>query len=192
MLYVDESLIIGKGAHRIVYTHPLDQNKCIKISSMEGDRTQDLEAAYYKTLESIGISWKHISRFYGEIETNIGKGYVYELVRDFDQAISLELSNYLSIVPTTYIKLETILESLTELRNFLVNNKVIVRNLRPYNMVFKRITSSDGHIVIIDNVGHHNNNFHLSDHVSYLARKDIQKKWKKFELILQKTNAFKT
>jgi len=191
MLQLDDSLTVGKGANRTVYVHPSDENKCIKISNSESSRTQALESAYYKALESTAISWAHISRFYGEIETNLGEGYVYELVRDFNQTISLPLSNYLSSVPATNIKIEIILESLAELKNYLIKNKIIVRNLRPYNIVFKRMNSNFGRMVIIDNIGHHNNCFHLSDHVSFLARKDIHKKWNKFELSIQNTDVFK-
>ena len=74
--------------------------------------------------------------------------------------------------------------SLRELKAYLLNYKIIVRNLRPYNVVFQKTSQLKGIAVIIDNIGHHNNFYHLSDRIAYLARRDIQKKWRKFETSL--------
>ena len=183
-LHLDDSLIIGKGAHRVCYRHPLASNKCIKINHTENDRTQELECKYYKKLGPTSINWKYISKYYGVIDTNLGDGYEYELILDYDQTISLPVSEYLSASSARDVPQEIVLNSLKELKRFLMDNNVIVRNLRPYNIMFKRISPQHGYSVIIDNIGHHNNYFHLSDYIAFLARKSIQKKWKKFELNL--------
>lgn len=181
MLQLNNSLLFAKGANRSCYRHPLDSNKCIKIPNTGGMRTQILECNYYRRLESNNIFWKHLIRYFGEIETNLGRGYVYELVCDFDQSISLPLSDYFCSNPNKKIELEIILKSLAELKEYLLNNKIIVRNIRPYNIVFKRVKPQSGFTVIIDNIGHHNNLYHISDNFAFLAYKDILKKWNKFE-----------
>ena len=83
MLYLDESLLVGKGANRICYQHPVEREKCIKIPKVSNCQTQALECEYFKLLYTNNISWKHLSHYYGEVNTNIGRGYVYELIRDF-------------------------------------------------------------------------------------------------------------
>lgn len=183
-LHLDDSLIIGKGAHRVCYRHPLELNKCIKINHTEHDRAQELECRYYKKLGSTSIFWKYISKYYGVIDTNLGNGYEYELILDYNQSISLPVSEYLSGSSARDMPQKVILNSLRELKKFLMDNKIIVRNLRPYNIMFKRTAPQQGHSVIIDNIGHHNNYFHLSDYIAFLARNSIQKKWRKFELNL--------
>ena len=181
MLYLDDSLVIGKGAHRICYRHPSEQNKCIKIIHSADKSMQRLECKYYQQLALADINWEHLSRYYGTTETNLGTGYVYQLIRDFDGSISLALSEYLNINAPKKIGSELLRDSLGELKRYLLENKIVVRNLRPYNVVFQRISSTNGIAVIIDNIGHHNNFYHLSDRIAFLARKDIQKKWRKFE-----------
>jgi len=186
MLCLDDSLVIGKGASRVCYRHPHSTDKCIKVPFADKNQTQVLECEYFMHLESTQRSWKHISRYYGEIDTNMGVGYEYEFIRDFDNAASLPLSDYLSLKPSLNIELDILVESLAELKRYLLENRIILRNIRPYNILFKRSNTQEGVAVIIDNFGHHNKKFHLSDRVAYLARKDIEKKWRKFESLLQK------
>ena len=181
MLLLDNSLVIGKGAHRICYRHPSDQNKCIKIVTSADESVQQLECKYYQQLNMADISWRHLSRYYGATETNLGNGYVYQLIRDFDGAVSLALTDYLNDNAPNKIHSNLLQNSLSELKHYLLDNKIVVRNLRPYNVVFQRINPTVGIAVIIDNIGHHNNFYHLSDRIAFLARKDIQKKWRKFE-----------
>ena len=99
------------------------------------------------------------------------------LVRDFDENISLSISHYLSAKNNSNINSEVIHKALMELKYFLCENKIIVRNLRPYNLLYKRVDRQGGRIVIIDNIGHHNNRFHLTDHVGFLAKRNLLKKW---------------
>lgn len=181
MLYLDDSLVIGKGAHRICYRHPSEQNKCIKIIHSADESIQQLECKYYRQLDLADVSWKHLSRYYGVTETNLGTGYVYQLIRDFDGKISLSLTDYLNDHAPNKIPSSSLRDALGELKRYLLDNKIVVRNLRPYNVVFQRINPTNGIAVIIDNIGHHNNLYHLSDRIAFLARKDIQKKWRKFE-----------
>ncbi len=185
MFDLDSHLLIGQGANRVVYRHPTEPYRCIKIPKDRGIHTQALECDYYCKLELHNISWNHLSRYYGETETSLGKGYVYELIRDYNQTISLPLSYYLSTMPTKDIALDMLLKSLRQLKKFLIDNKIIIRNLRPYNILYKRLNQQEGLAVLIDNIGHHNNHYHLSDRIPVLARKDIQKKWKKFESSIQ-------
>ena len=88
MLHLEDSLVIGKGAHRVCYRHPLDQDKCIKVANNANDSAQALECKYYDKLLAENIDWKHLSRYYGAVATNLGNGHVYQLIKDFDGTIS--------------------------------------------------------------------------------------------------------
>ena len=181
MLQLDDSLIVGKGAHRICYRHPADQNKCIKIVSGSDDTTQQLECKYYQKLTRANINWEHLSRYYGKQQTNLGVGYIYELINDYDGTVSKTLTEYLNENTSDVIDSALIRGYLYELKKYLLTNKIVVRNLRPYNIVIQRTSPNDGIAVLIDNIGHHNNFYHLSDRLAYFACKDILKKWRKFE-----------
>lgn len=182
MLYLDKSLLVGEGAHRKCYRHPIDQKKCIKISKLSFSNIPTLENKYYDKLEKTQISWRHLSRRFEEVNTNFGTGYVFELVRDYDENTSLPISHYLNAQNSTNISLDVVNSALLELKHFLYDNNIVVRNLRPYNMLYRRINKQEGSIVIIDNIGHHNNRVHISDYIAYFSKIDISHKWHEFEM----------
>ena len=181
MLHLNESQFIAQGNQRKCYLHPTDENKCIKISKLGNNYSQQLEYKYYQRLENREISWEMLCKHYGVCETNLGMGYVFELVRDFDNNISHTIADYISTEVNNNVHYDDIVKALTSLKVYLIDQKIMVRNLRPYNFVFKRVDPHNGYAVIIDNIGHHNNLLHLSDYLDSLAQKDIKKKWCKFE-----------
>jgi hypothetical protein len=72
-------LFIGEGMGRKCYTHPFEKNLCIKIPSKRGQRSSQREIDYLNRLHASGKSFDMIADFKGEIETNFGKGNLYEL-----------------------------------------------------------------------------------------------------------------
>ncbi len=181
MLHLDESLLIAEGNQRKCYQHPSDADQCIKISKTTDNRSQHLEHKYYRQLEQRNISWECLCRQYGTTETNLGTGYVFELIRDFDGNISHTISDYLDATIASDVCKEDLLEALKVLKVYVCTQKIMVRNFRLYNFVYQRTSQHAGKAIIIDNIGHHNNFPHLSDHFPFLATRDLKKKWHKFE-----------
>lgn len=87
-----DELVIGVGAHRACYIHPEDHQKCIKVIYSQNDpiasKEIKRELAYYKHLNSYLKDWRGLTRYYGTVETNLGTGYVYDRIVDFDGKIS--------------------------------------------------------------------------------------------------------
>lgn len=83
-----DELVIGVGAHRACYIHPEDHQKCIKVIYSQNDpiasKEIKRELAYYKHLNSYLKDWRGLTRYYGTVETNLGTGYVYDRIVDFD------------------------------------------------------------------------------------------------------------
>ena len=50
---------------------------------------------YYKRLQRWGIPWDMITRYYGDVATNLGRGSVFELIVDQEGGISKDLEPYL-------------------------------------------------------------------------------------------------
>ncbi|MEM8844824.1 MAG: YrbL family protein [Pseudomonadota bacterium] len=184
-LKLSDSLIIGKGANRTCYRHPEDETKCIKIPHSKNCATQILESNYLKKLQKSEISWRHLSRYYGETDTNLGMGYSYELIQNYDQTISLSITQILEQRKTEQ-DLNIIRSTLDDFKSFIIEQNIIVRNLRPYNIVLRKDSPESSHAVLIDNFGHHNHHFHFSDVSSYFAKKRAHKKWNSFVSYLAK------
>ncbi|PHO16786.1 hypothetical protein CPU12_13860, partial [Malaciobacter molluscorum LMG 25693] len=84
MILLNNIEAIGKGTNRLCFIHPQDENKCIKIT-YSNDFSESLkEIKYYKFLQKKNISWKFLVKYYGSVETSLGKGEIFDLVRDYN------------------------------------------------------------------------------------------------------------
>jgi len=186
MIELSDKYLIDVGTNRACYEHPNDQNKCIKIVISGNNKESKQEIKYYKYLIKKNIAWKHIARYYGLIETNLGIGEVVELIRDFDGNISKPLSYY--IIKNSLIE-SNILESLlVNLKNYLFQEKIIVKDLNVVNIVYKKVTHDDSILVIIDGL---NNSFSIKNNINYFKVKTIKNIWKSFINSLYNAEVYK-
>ena len=87
---LNNELLIGKGTRRSCYQHPDDASLCIKISTgtPNGIKQQNRESHYYRAMEKRGVDFRHLARYEGSIETNLGTGHLYECIKDHDGSYS--------------------------------------------------------------------------------------------------------
>lgn len=170
---------VGKGNERKCYVHPEDESKAIKISyeqSQGRSKQTRIETNYYqKLLKRKKMNWKHLPKFYGEVHTNYGKGFVVELIRDFDGSVSKSLQYYLD----TY-GIEPFYEEIETYRRYFLDNLIIFNyGMMPKNILRRRISETEGELVLIDGMGDVS---HLQFHtkIPYFARKRITRRWDKF------------
>ncbi len=188
MLRLDPNTLFAKGTHRECYLHPEQPDKCIKISLPNREHQDRLEQYYYGSLSKRNVSWAMLSKSYGSVKTDRGQGYVFDLIRDYDGTISKTLKYYLSHDPTQEIPVKTLHLALSNLKNYLLSEKIILATMKTWNFVYQKQTPTQGLLIIIDNIGYHNLHFHLCEHWDWLARFRIQKKWNRFVTHLCKRN----
>ena len=148
-------LVVGVGRHRACYIHPEDASKCIKVVHNPGEHAfQEIkrELAYYKHLESYLKDWSGLPRFYGEVETNLGRGFVYDRIVDFDGRPSQSIEqrynqNYLNQLHEELSRL------IDRLRRYLWDNRIVTMFIKPYNVLCHRISASEIVPVVCDNIG---------------------------------------
>jgi len=185
MLKLESSALIGRGLRRECYFHPEDENKCIKIV-VAGDHKETVrEQAYYRLLEKRNIAWRMLAKFYGNVETNLGKGAIFELIRDYNGEVSKTLVQYLSAHKETVHNDQNFSQALLELKQYLLKWKIVTISLKPQNIVYKRTNESVGFLVIIDNIG--NSDFiPICNYIDWMATRKIHRKWQRFENLLAK------
>ena len=127
----DES-VIGVGAHRDCYIHPEDPAKCIKvIYNSSGTALKEIkrELSYYRFLNSYLNDWSGITRYYGTVETNLGTGYVYDRIVDFDGKPSQTISERYKIeeLKDNWKELD---EIISKLKKYMWDNRIITTALR--------------------------------------------------------------
>lgn len=188
MIHIDPSGLVGKGKRRECHVHPQDHNLCIKIV-VAGDNKETLrENAYYGFLEKRNILWTNLPRYYGEVETNLGAGYVFELIRDYDDNISKTLEYYLSSSKETESNYHGLSQALPLLKEYLIQHRIMTMELRPKNIAYRKTSDSEGILILVDNIG--NSDFiPICRYVQFLATNKINRKWRNFEQRLRRDYA---
>jgi hypothetical protein len=185
MVILESSQLIGRGLRRECYFHPDDESKCIKVVVVGDHKETVREQSYYRLLESRNISWNMLARFYESIETNRGKGAVFELIRDYTGEVSKTLGHYFSVNTGSHLNYQTLTRSLPLLKEYLLQWKIVTMSIKPQNIVYKRISAHEADLVVIDNVG--NSDFiPICDYVDFMAVRKIKRKWQRFEDSLAK------
>ncbi len=142
---------IGEGCNRRVYLHPKDTDKIIKVSKtsfMDVDSKREIK--YYSKLKKRkNISWKHLAKFYGKVVTNKGDAIVAELIRDYDGNIAKNFDYYIRQNGLVAYQKEW-----EDFKSYFINENIVVTfDLKPNNMLLKRINPHESVLVLIDGLG---------------------------------------
>lgn len=175
MLVVSEK--VGAGTERVCYVHPHDQNKAIKIPIGKRRKQTDREISYYQKLSKRKkISYSHIPQFYGVVSTNLGEGYVVDLVRDYDGEISKPLKWYFQ----NGYKLNYFSAHLSEFKEYFLKNRIIFNyDMNSGNVLVKKLSPEAMQLVVIDGLG---DVVYIEwpNIISAFVRLKIERRWKRF------------
>jgi len=180
MINIDPSSLIGKGLHRECYVHPENKNLCIKVVVHGDSKEIQREQKYYSLLQKRNISWEVLPRFYGLVETNLGLGAVFDLIRNYDGSVSKTLEFYLVSNEKTGSHYLGLLKAINSLRKKLYQQKIITMTLKAKNIVYKKTNHEEGRLIIIDNIGN-SDLIPICNYNAFMAGKKILRKWKRFE-----------
>lgn len=181
MLILKEEDFVGKGNERACYLHPEDKNKAVKVTYENNNRKKSkqtkIEVAYYKKLLKRGLTnWKHLPKFYGEINTNKGKGFVVEIIRDYDGEISKTFAYYLKENGLDKYKKE-----LADYKQYFLDNKIIFNfGMMPKNILLRKNSETEFDLVLIDGLGDVSH-LTIQNIIPYFVRRRILSRWNKFE-----------
>lgn len=146
-IILTDKLVIGKGRDRICYQHPSNQSLCIKIS-VTNNKQSVREARYFSYLYKTRSNTRQLSCYQGTVETNKGKGYLFDLISDDNGNASKTLTELFKCGSLSDKEIEAPIQ---QLKNYLVDNRICVRDLSPSNIVYQRL-GSDFKLVIIDGI----------------------------------------
>ncbi|WNC67916.1 YrbL family protein [Thalassotalea nanhaiensis] len=179
MITIDESLLIGKGAHRACYHHPSDDSLCIKVLFRQDINQKAIrrEIEYYQRLKKRDVSFSMLSKYVEEVQTNMGRAHVYELICDANGDVSLSLDNYLESDEMSLQYQDIIMASLKKLKDYLFEQQILTLTLYPRNLVLK--LTNEPKLVIIDDIGN-TEYIRFSEMSSALAVKKVNRKWVRF------------
>lgn len=176
MLELTEDLFIGAGKRRHCYQHPDDRNKCIKIEVCGGKKGRDMqtrrERRYYRLYTKRGCSPKHIAPFYGMVDTNLGPGAVFGIIRNPDGEISAPLGSL--ILGGMLIK--DFKKELEELRDYMSKEGIVCGDFNHGNLLVQDQPDGSRRLMIIDGLGN-SDLIPLADYCKPFREKKLERKW---------------
>lgn len=177
IIFIDERKILGIGNERVCFIHPDDSSKCIKINKPGViHRNQNkIESYYLSGLKQRKIPFTHLAEFYGEIDTDRGKGLMFERILDQNGSPSIPLQQAIeqSIISTQHTN-----ELLNELKQYLITNAIYIGDCNKDQLLVQR-NGNGMHLKVIDGLGtrRYGLKLKLLSHIPWYARYKIHAKW---------------
>jgi hypothetical protein len=180
ILLTDKDLL-AKGGERACYIYPSDNTKVIKTIFAQGlhNNQNELEYTYMQYLERKGVDLSHITKCFGFVDTNIGKGLVYDRVIDFDNTPSKSFRYY---VANKLLSQDTQEQLVEELRIYLNKNLILFVDTSLTNLFCQQYEKDKFRLIIIDGLGAKRTGvkFWLYRNSKIYTKYKIQRQWEKF------------
>ena len=191
MIILKDEDFVGKGNERACYIHPEDETKVIKIVySKQGikNNQNEVEYMYIGYLKEKKKDLSYISSCYNYVDTNLGKGLVFERVIDYDGKDSKYFKYYLK---KHFFSEDQEKNLLNELKNFLENNQILFIDCNTQNLFCKKVSEDKYTLIIYDGLGARRDSIKLSLYMKskLYTKYKIKKQWKLFIKNCEKSKA---
>lgn len=183
-IILTDDLFLGDGNHKIVYAHPTDKSLCVKILRTEDDPDFYKESRYRKALGNRADSMTLLTKYFGEVETSKGKGYLFERVLDYDGKISQTMLNVFDDTVADIKLLPATEKLLLDFKRTYFAEKFLLAGVDPDNYLVQRISPTERRVRIIDNIGIATF-IPLPYYFDYFAVKRAKKYWLRFVDLLR-------
>jgi hypothetical protein len=157
--------------------HP-NNNQCIKVTVGNNFLESKKEKKYYTLLKEKNISWEHIAKYHGTINTNKGEGLLFDIVKDNNGEISKTLSYYLQNETRTKSILNPI-PLLEELKEYLLRENIMVKDFNTKNMMYQKLDNNKAKLIIVDGL-EQTKIRSISRYIKYFSLKTINKRYNDF------------
>ncbi|MBR6888111.1 MAG: hypothetical protein IKN16_06660 [Selenomonadaceae bacterium] len=179
MINLTDDLYLGTGMHKVVYVHPTDKNLCIKILHTAPDEDLEREFRYRKSLGKRADSMTLITKYFGEVETSRGKGYLFERVVDYDGNTSRDMLDLFEATIKNKKNLPAVEKILLDFKRVYFAEKIPLAGIDASNYLVQKISPSEYRVRIIDNIGT-SAFIPLAYYFDFFAMKRARKYWRLF------------
>lgn len=161
-ILLSKSLFLGAGGEREVYVHPKDPTKVIKIIKLNSDifklptkeamrrNNNDTDWYYYGLIKNKLEDFNHITKLFGWVQTNMGRGLVSERIVNYDGS---EPITFQDAIISQILSTELEVKLIKQLTEYLLNNKIIFADAYLTNVLLHKESKNDYKLVIIDGLG---------------------------------------
>lgn len=163
---LSEDLLIGKGGHRDVYINPLNPAQCIKINARAvSDHIREMR--YRKSRERRNLPESSLLvKYFGSVETNLGEGFIFERVFDYDGATSKTIEELIKIemearekqksvreITGSSKKYPMVMDVLLSFREVLFKEIIIIPDMGAFNYMVQMDSPTTWRVRIVDDIG---------------------------------------
>lgn len=175
-----ETSVFNNGCHKKVYYHPNNKNWCIKIPYNEEGRDDIKKELFIRErLNKKNITSKILPKYFGIVKTNLGDGYVFELIKDYNDNISMTLEDYLNNEEIFIEKYPEILENISFLKKQLFEENLIIMALFPGNIILQHFYPGKLRPILVNDLGS-SALIPLEYFFDYFNRKRTTRRWSRF------------
>ena len=153
ILEIKKELFIGAGGHNATYIHPIDKTKCIKIPHDPNDGDVKKEMRYRRMCAKKLAKSRLVTEFFGIIETNLGLGYVFERVLDYNGQTSKDLRDFLPKNKPDTQTLQRIWTILLNFKSDFLRDHIAIVDTDITNFMVQESTKGSFRVRIVDNIG---------------------------------------
>ncbi len=185
MFLLNPNHFFGEGTDQWCFLHPEDEHKCIKISKQPiKDSRLCKELRYTMKLQKRNTE-KYAYPFYAQflecVETNLGKGFVFDLIRDEDSGEISKTYEYYLMENQTVFDDQELKVAFDLLIEQMAKHKVIAHDIGISNICCKIDKEGSLQMILIDGLGHRDF-LPLVDRFSYFAKNKILRRIHKIQL----------
>ncbi|SFV67397.1 hypothetical protein MNB_SM-5-646 [hydrothermal vent metagenome] len=178
-----DAKLLGSGNERFCYLHPEDFNRVIKVPHNKREKSRhqnELEYRYMRYLQEHNIDISHLTACYGWVETDMGRGLLFQRVRDKDGDDSITFNEALK---SGILSVEEAKKLLQELRLYLEKNSILFIDVGLDNILCQKQEDGSYKLVIIDGVGARRLGvkFWFYLHCKLYTNYKVKRQWKKLE-----------
>jgi hypothetical protein len=119
-----------------------------------------------------------LTKYFGEVETSRGKGYLFERVLDYDGKISQTMLNVLDDTVADKKLLPATEKLLLDFKKTYFDERFLLAGVDPDNYLVQRTSPTERRVRIIDNIGIAT--VPLPYYFDFFALKRAKKYWKRF------------
>jgi hypothetical protein len=184
-IQLNSDYFIKEGIRQKCYAHPYDERLCIKIAkpNIENKRLFN-EIKYWSRYSKKKIKardYPFFSRYYGRLDTNLGTGHIFDLVRDETTGECSKTLDYYLLNAHGLFSDRVLEIAFEKLIHLMSRYKVIANDIKPENICCRILKNQAVELVLVDGVGHRDF-IPLVDWSSFFARKKIQRRLIKLNL----------
>ena len=152
-IILSDELFIGMGAKQKTFVHPLDPSKCVKIEYSDLPNDVKKELRYRRICAEHLKDSVLITKYFGKVQTNMGTGYVYERVRDYNGNTSRDLGKFLHDAEEGKVSLQVAEKVLLKFKEDFLRECIVTVDRNTANFMVQEKSQGVYQVRIVDNIG---------------------------------------